>query len=142
VRAGDPIFTLDGDKALQDIEATGSGILRIPPDTPKPGSTVRVGDLLGYLLAQDEELPSNLPDAPPPPFATTPSVSEELVARPAPPPEPEPERPPRSSGAIAISPRALRAAEELGVDWSKVRGTGRTGRIRERDVLAAARSSP
>src|SRR5262249_57397126 len=41
-----------------------------------------------------------------------------------------------------ISPRALRRATELGVDWTQLSGTGRTGRIHERDVLAAARGHP
>src|SRR6185503_12474215 len=35
-----------------------------------------------------------------------------------------------------ISPRALRVAQQLGVDWKEIRGTGSTGRIRERDVRA------
>jgi pyruvate dehydrogenase E2 component (dihydrolipoamide acetyltransferase) len=35
-----------------------------------------------------------------------------------------------------ISPRALRAAHELGIDWREVSGSGRGGRIRERDVRA------
>jgi pyruvate dehydrogenase E2 component (dihydrolipoamide acetyltransferase) len=38
----------------------------------------------------------------------------------------------------AISPRARRAARELGVDWRDLRGSGRTGRIVERDVRAVA----
>src|SRR6185369_9227983 len=54
VRAGEPLFTLDGDKALQEIEATDSGVLHIPPNAPQPNSTVRVGELLGYLLAENE----------------------------------------------------------------------------------------
>ena len=37
-----------------------------------------------------------------------------------------------------ISPRARRVAGELGVDWAQLRGSGRTGRIVERDVRAAA----
>ena len=37
----------------------------------------------------------------------------------------------------AISPRARRVARELGIDWQQIPGTGRTGRIRERDVCAA-----
>src|SRR5206468_2031125 len=42
-----------------------------------------------------------------------------------------------------ISPRARRVARELGVDWGTLRGSGRNGRIRERDVRAAAAySSP
>ena len=36
------------------------------------------------------------------------------------------------------SPRARRLAKQLGVDWSVLNGTGRGGRIRERDVQAAA----
>src|SRR5258706_3073881 len=50
VEVGEPLFTLDGDKALQEVEATDSGILRIGPDAPAPGTTVRVGDLLGHLI--------------------------------------------------------------------------------------------
>jgi pyruvate dehydrogenase E2 component (dihydrolipoamide acetyltransferase) len=42
----------------------------------------------------------------------------------------------------AISPRARRVAAELGVDWSGVQGSGRNGRIRERDVRAAAERRP
>src|SRR5205823_14198216 len=36
------------------------------------------------------------------------------------------------------SPRARRVAQELGVDWRTMTGTGRTGRIVERDVRAMA----
>jgi D-3-phosphoglycerate dehydrogenase len=153
VRAGEPLFTLDGDKALQEIEATDSGALRIPPDAPQPNSTVRVGDVLGYLLTEGESFvpkggkgyqpaPSgDSPDQTGPAHGSIidaqtrhdcPSVSvagsrtatdESLVP---------PKRVP------TISPRALRTAIELGMDWSKLTGSGRTGRIRERDVLAAA----
>jgi pyruvate/2-oxoglutarate dehydrogenase complex dihydrolipoamide acyltransferase (E2) component len=37
----------------------------------------------------------------------------------------------------SISPRARRLAEQHALDWSTLRGSGRTGRIRERDVVAA-----
>ena len=50
-------------------------------------------------------------------------------------------RPPRLAtrrGGPAISPRARRRADELGVDYSSVRGSGPRGRIIERDVVAAA----
>ena len=39
---------------------------------------------------------------------------------------------------IAVSPRAAARAAELGVDIAVITGSGRGGRIRERDVLAAA----
>ena len=39
---------------------------------------------------------------------------------------------------MKISPRARRVARKLEVDWSSVTGSGITGRIRERDIRAAA----
>lgn len=42
----------------------------------------------------------------------------------------------------AISPRAKRVARELDIDWTRLQGTGQTGRIREQDVRAAAAKSP
>ncbi|MBN9122921.1 MAG: 2-oxo acid dehydrogenase subunit E2, partial [Planctomycetes bacterium] len=40
--------------------------------------------------------------------------------------------------AAAITPRARRLAKRLGVDAAQLRGTGRNGRVRERDVAALA----
>jgi pyruvate dehydrogenase E2 component (dihydrolipoamide acetyltransferase) len=48
------------------------------------------------------------------------------------------EVPAKASKRPAISPRARRAADELGIDWTQVVGSGRSGRIVERDVRAAA----
>jgi len=56
----------------------------------------------------------------------------------------ESESVPESQGTPAqevgrfASPRARRAARQLGVDWQRVAGTGRGGRVRERDVLNLA----
>ena len=50
VQAGDIIFIVEGDKALQEIESFDSGILRILPDAPPIGSTVKIGELLAYLV--------------------------------------------------------------------------------------------
>ena len=56
VEAGELLFTVEGDKATQEIEALESGILRIPSDSPPPGKEVPVGTLLAYLLAAGEEI--------------------------------------------------------------------------------------
>lgn len=48
-------------------------------------------------------------------------------------------RPANGRTAVA-SPRARRVAAELGLNWSTLTGTGANGRIRERDVRAAAAS--
>lgn len=42
-----------------------------------------------------------------------------------------------TSKQVIASPRARRVARELNVDWTRLAGTGRNGRIRERDVRAA-----
>ncbi|HBI45349.1 MAG TPA: alkylhydroperoxidase, partial [Planctomycetales bacterium] len=42
----------------------------------------------------------------------------------------------------AASPRARRVARELGVNWTQIQGGGKTGRVRERDVRAAAGPAP
>jgi pyruvate dehydrogenase E2 component (dihydrolipoamide acetyltransferase) len=52
VKAGEPLFTLENDKSALDVESADSGILKIPPDGPKSGDTVKVGSLLGYLIEE------------------------------------------------------------------------------------------
>ena len=58
VEVGEILFTVESDKALNEIETFSGGILRIPPDAPQPGDTVPVGTLLGYLLQPGEEMPT------------------------------------------------------------------------------------
>jgi nucleoside-diphosphate-sugar epimerase len=153
VRAGDPLFSIEGDKAVQEIESIDSGILRIVANAPKPGDTIRVGDLLGYLLSESEaSTPREEPGSAGIPAGVSPQ--EALAGRDAGAPRDRPsvdavqDATPRSSlenafpGRVpAISPRAVRVAAELGVDWTTMSGTGRTGRIRERDIRAAASAS-
>ena len=45
VQAGEVIFTVEGDKAVQEVEALDSGILCLPPDSPPAeiGSAGRMG---------------------------------------------------------------------------------------------------
>src|SRR5262245_5046264 len=54
VQAGEALFALEGEKATQDVEAIDSGILRIPPNAPKPGDVIPVGAVLAYLFAPGE----------------------------------------------------------------------------------------
>ncbi len=144
VHAGDSLFSIEGDKAVQEIESIDSGILRIGADCPKPGGSIHVGDLLGHLVSPDESvLPASPPASPPTP---SPSPSPTRPAEPIAKTPPGPSHPPveeisKSRKTPAISPRALRVAGELGVDWSTLASTGRGGRIRERDIRAAADSN-
>jgi len=111
VQAGEPLFALESDKVTMDVESFDSGVLYLPPDAPKEGDMVVVGQRIGYLMAVGEQ----------PPEAT---------------PAPEPVAP------APVTPRARRVAAELGVDTSSLTGTGKDGRVRERDVRAAAVHAP
>ena len=133
VEVGEILFTVESDKALNEIETFSGGILRIPPTAPQPGDTVPVGTLLGYLLQPGEEMPT----APAPTPAAEPVPTP---ADPAPVVKPVP-TPAASSAGPTISPRARRVASALGVEWRVLTGSGRTGRIVERDVRAAAARS-
>lgn len=151
VKEGEPLFTLESDKAAQEVESTDSGILSIPSDGPQPGETVKVGQTLGFLLAEGEPAPSStagaaasaaaaLADAP----QKQPATPTAPAAKPPAHPAPEPSTAARRSAATPTpaSPRARRAARELSVDLSRLQPTGKGGRIRERDVLAASAAAP
>src|SRR5437879_5174869 len=136
VKAGEALFVLEGDKATQDIEATDAGILRIPPDAPVEGATVAVGTVLGYLVEAGEPAPFESG------AGAAPAPAPAIVAA-APAPASAGQSVVRDRRRRAISPRARRVAEELGVDWSQLQGSGRTGRIHEADVRAAVdRAAP
>ncbi|MCB0256898.1 MAG: hypothetical protein KDI55_24530, partial [Anaerolineae bacterium] len=104
---GELLFTVEGDKATQEIEALESGILRIPPDSPSPGQEIPVGTLLAYLVAPDELATFSFD------VAAQPAVEEEPEAASSGPATGEKATP-------AISPRARRIARELGVDWTSL----------------------
>jgi pyruvate dehydrogenase E2 component (dihydrolipoamide acetyltransferase) len=143
VRAGENLFTLEGEKAIEEIECLDTGILRIPPTAPKPGDKVAVGTVIGHLVRQGESVEwaepsrSSSPQSEPRFNLTSPQrkqgevpvgLEDSALLTTS----------PKSMPTRAASPRARRAARELGLDWTKLVGGGRTGRIRERDVRAAA----
>jgi pyruvate dehydrogenase E2 component (dihydrolipoamide acetyltransferase) len=129
IRSGDFLFSLEGDKSAQEVECFDEGILQLSADSPQAGDTVRVGQVLGHLVAADGAPshpigePSSAPTAPIP---ESPAFVHEQPAR------------SETRGGPHASPRARRRAAEMGVEWATLAGSGRDGRIRERDVLAAA----
>ena len=131
VAEGEVLFTVESDKALNEVESFDSGVLRIPPDSPPPGTMVKVGALLAYIVKPGEAAPFEAGGAKTA-SAAPPESAPAATAKPAKAQAPSTER--------AISPRARRVAGELGVDFSALTGSGRTGRIIERDVRAAAQA--
>lgn len=120
VKPGDALFVLESDKSAEEIEAIDAGILRIPPGGPKQGDIVKVGQVLGHLVAEGETAPAVAGAAA--------VLATEGVSRHSEPIAAE------TRHKRAISPRARRVARELGIDWNNLTGSGRNGRIRERDV--------
>lgn len=169
VARGDAIFELEGDKNVQEIEAVEAGSLHIPPNAPAAGSRVEVGTLLGYLLAAGENPPESDSEvqsakAEEPPYVAagpaarrmaaelgidlgsiTGSGRSGLITK----DDISAAAESRIGGnAITVSgtvkvvatPRARRAAGDLGVDWRSLKGSGRNGRIREADIIAASQA--
>jgi pyruvate dehydrogenase E2 component (dihydrolipoamide acetyltransferase) len=129
IRAGEMLFRLESEKAAEDIECLDAGILRIAPKGPQDGDTVPVGCVIGYLVQAGEEL--QIADF---------KLQIEKPIGPDPQPIPSPQSAISNLQSAISSPRARRVAAELGVDWTKLQGSGRDGRIRERDVRTATQA--
>src|SRR5262245_34815817 len=139
VRAGEPLFELEGDKAIQEIEAIDSGTLRIAANAPSPGGTVQVGTLIGHLVAEGEAADAEIADGHAAMVSVAASGPAAGTASTAPRGQISEPSATETAGKPArhrASPRARRAAAEHGVELGPISGTGRNGRIRERDVLA------
>src|SRR5438105_3650524 len=61
VHSGELLFSIEGDKAVQEIESIDSGSLRVAPNAPRPGEPVRVGQVLGHLLSNAAAEPDSVP---------------------------------------------------------------------------------
>lgn len=147
VKEGEPLFTLESDKAAQEVESIDSGILSISANGPQSGDIIKVGHILGYLLAEGESAPAiadNRTGGEADRETGRQSDRERSIAAPvssSPPLIVSPSPHPIVSQSPA-SPRARRAAKDHHVNLSTLSPTGKGGRIRERDVLAAAASTP
>jgi pyruvate dehydrogenase E2 component (dihydrolipoamide acetyltransferase) len=143
IEEGDLILAIESDKAVNEVEAMEAGILRIPAD-PQIGVELPVGARLGFIVQPGDPDPFEL--APPaislnpaqPATSVETGVSASLVTEPT-------VTAVNANGngtSPAVSPRARRAAEQAGIDWTALSGSGSTGRIRERDVLSAIAARP
>ncbi len=141
VKRGDIIAVVDTEKATIEVEVFQSGVIQsiVVPE----GEKVPIGAVLALIRTEGEAVPP--PEVKPPPAAAPPKVAP-AIAAPAPPRPPAPPRvekpPPRPPGRLHVSPLAMRVAMELGVDLSKVKGTGPDGAITKADVERAAKAAP
>ena len=132
VQAGEALAEIETDKAVMDLEAFASGILR--KILVQDGATVMSGTLIGVIGGADEDITSALTDR----ITAAPSAGG--GTRPSAPPgaSPPPALPASPQGTRSIaSPRAKALAADRGIDLSTIAGTGPGGRIVEEDVVNA-----
>ncbi len=119
------------DKVNVQIEAPAAGVVKGIRPGAVEGASVPIGEPICYIAAAEEVVPA----LPPLPGYSPPMTSAEARGGMDPAPS--------SSGtglvesgvaAVRATPAARRAARELGIDISMVRGTGPLGRIGEMDV--------
>jgi 2-oxoglutarate dehydrogenase E2 component (dihydrolipoamide succinyltransferase) len=125
VKAGEPLFELETDKASNVIPAPGDGVLKI---AVIEGATVEIGATVGELD------PAGTAKAAPAAAAPTAGV--------APPAPAGPVAAPHTDGGAPVAPAARRLAAETGVDPAKVEGTGRGGLVLKEDVMRAGTAAP
>jgi len=151
VKAGDPLLTLESEKAAVDIPAPSDGVigeLRVAV-----GDTVRKGTVVMTLGSEGGDEPPKVPDASPKKatskatettstVAPTKAAPAPADAAPAPAAKtPPPTTAPQSGDPIYASPTVRRMAREQGLDLSGVSGSGRGGRIMPGDLVGAPASA-
>ena len=136
VQRGEPVVEIETDKAVVEIEAIATGVLR--KMLVEEGVTVPVGSPIGIVAGEDEDI-----------TAYDSEVSHGTVERKQPSSrETEPAVASDTSGgspsapvtadSVKASPVARRIARELGVDLGQVHGSGPGGRIVREDVESHA----
>jgi len=128
VRSGEPLFEIETDKSVVEVEALADGILS--QILAQPGETYAVGAVLGYLSLPGGTSPAQAAIQP---ESSTPAKSQaqpSVTASFATPAKPK------------ASPAARRLARQLGVDLAQVVGSGPQGRIVVWNVQTTAQSLP
>ena len=128
VAKGDVLLEITTDKLTSEIESEADGVLL--KIVAKEGEDVPVKGLLGYIGEAGETVGDAAPAAAP---AAAAAPAEVPVAAPAPAPAAI-----ADGSRIRISPLARKTAAKLGVDDQNLAGSGPSGRIVQKDILAAA----
>lgn len=128
VKTGDVILEITTDKLTNEVASEHDGVLL--KIVAQEGEDIPVKGLLAYIGQPGEAVGGAAAPAP----AAAPA-DEAAPAAPAAAPAPVA----AAGGArIRISPLARKTAAKLGVDYTGIAGSGSSGRITQRDILAAA----
>ena len=129
VKAGEAILEITTDKLTNEVLSEHDGVLL--KIVAQEGEDIPVKGLLAYIGQSGEAVGGAAPDAAPAAPAAAPAAAAPAAPAPAAAP---------NGARIRISPLARKTAAKLGVDYTALRGTGPSGRIVQRDILAAAQA--
>ncbi len=134
VALDEPIASLETDKVAVEVGAPAAGIMGAY--AVQEGDTVNVGAVIASIEAgSGATAPAAAASAAPAPVKTA------EVAAPAAAIAAEPVTAPTEND-LPLSPAVRRLVLELAIDPSKIKGTGKDGRLTKEDVIAAAKGAP
>lgn len=139
VTEGSPLLTVETEKAVDDVEAPATGILR--KIVAVTGAEVPVMGAVAVITAPGEELSEDDLTALLATSSGAKSASSAGGGEAAKPARESRQAARDSSGRISASPAARKRAGELGVDLATVQATGPNGRITSEDVERAAEAA-
>jgi len=138
VKLDEPVASLETDKVAVEVPAPANGVMGALQ--AQEGDTVTVGAVIATIedsapAAGNEPVAAREEKAQPPASDTMPPK-----AAPAPPAPSAAPAPAAALDTSTLSPAVRRAVLEHGVDPSKIKGSGKDGRLTKEDVLAAAQA--
>ncbi len=126
VALDEPIASLETDKVAVEVPSPVAGIMG--QQVAAVGDTVNVGAVIATIEAGDGKAtapaPAKAEAAAPAPAATAPAAGEGVDT------------------VATMSPAVRRLVLEHGLDPTKIKGSGKDGRLTKEDVLAAANAAP
>ncbi len=131
VALDEPIASLETDKVAVEVPSPVAGVMG--QQVAAVGDTVNVGATIATIEAGDGKA-----TAP----AAAPAAKAEAAAPAPAATAPAPATEDSGDGVTTLSPAVRRLVLEHGLDPSRIKGTGKDGRLTKEDVLAAANAAP
>lgn len=117
VAVDEPIASLETDKVAVEVTSPVAGVMGA--QLVAEGATVNVGAVIGAIEAGSGAPAATTPAAAPAAAASVATIEAD-------------------AGDLTLSPAVRRLVLEYGLDPSKIKGTGKDGRLTKEDVIAAA----